>query len=232
VLGVLMFALVLVLLDNRRFPAAWRHSPSGSRSASSAAGSPRERNARPDELRLVLPRPLTSAPPPSCSCCRRSADDRQRLSGPPRPRPASSPATGASIGPGRASPSMGIANIPPGCSAPSRCATAPAARVRTTASAPAPARPIFLGLVLIAMALGFSQLGFALLASIPNAVLGVLLVFAGLELCPLVRSLKTNEEYFVALVIAGIALAVPNMAWAFGAGILIDIVIRKARDHI
>ena len=78
--------------------------------------------------------------------------------------------------------------------------------------------PIFIGLILVVMALAFGRFGFALLASIPNAVLGVLLVFAGLELCPLVRNLKTNEEYFVALVIAGIALAVPNMAWAFGAG--------------
>ena len=89
--------------------------------------------------------------------------------------------------------------------------------------------PIFIGLILVVMALAFGRFGFALLASIPNAVLGVLLVFAGLELCPLVRSLKTNEEYFVALVIAGIALAVPNMAWAFGAGIIIDQIIRKAR---
>jgi hypothetical protein len=43
------------------------------------------------------------------------------------------------------------------------------------------------------------------------------------------RNLKTNEEYFVALVIAGIALAVPNMAWAFGTGIVIDQIIRRAR---
>ena len=43
-------------------------------------------------------------------------------------------------------------------------------------------------------------------------VLGVLLVFAGLELCPLLKSLKTNEEYFIALLIAGIALVVADIA--------------------
>jgi sulfate permease, SulP family len=46
------------------------------------------------------------------------------------------------------------------------------------------------------------------------------------------ESLKTNEEYFVALLISGISLAVPNMAWAFGIGILIDLFIRKARIRI
>ena len=82
------------------------------------------------------------------------------------------------------------------------------------------------------MALAFGELGFRVLALIPNAVLGVLLIFAGLELCPLIRSLKTNEEYFVALLISGMSLAVPNMAWAFGLGILVDLFIRKARIKI
>jgi hypothetical protein len=58
---------------------------------------------------------------------------------------------------------------------------------------------------------------------------GSLVIFAGLELCPLIRSLKTNEEYFVTLLISGIALAVPNMAWAFEIGILTDFFIRKAK---
>jgi len=36
----------------------------------------------------------------------------------------------------------------------------------------------------------------------------------------------------VALLISGIALAVPNMAWAFGIGILADLFIRKAKVKI
>nr|WP_320011964.1 putative sulfate/molybdate transporter [uncultured Desulfobulbus sp.] len=87
--------------------------------------------------------------------------------------------------------------------------------------------PIMLGIFFIVMALVLGEFGFALLAAIPQSVLGVLLVFAGLELCPLMRSLKTNEEYFVALLIAGIALVVPNMAWAFVTGIIVDLAIRK-----
>ncbi len=92
--------------------------------------------------------------------------------------------------------------------------------------------PIMIGIFFVVIALLFGELGFSLLAAIPQSVLGVLLIFAGLELCPLLRSLKTNEEYFVALLIAGIALAVPNMAWAFGVGIGIDIFIRKMKIKI
>jgi SulP family sulfate permease len=83
-----------------------------------------------------------------------------------------------------------------------------------------------IGAIFVVLALALGELGFSILALIPSSVLGVLLIFAGLELCPLVRSLKTNEEFFVALLIAGIALAVPNMAWAFGLGIVVDLFIR------
>ena len=125
---------------------------------------------------------------------------------------------------------MGVANIPAGLlGAVPMCHGTGGLVAHHRFGARTGGAPIMLGLLLVAMALGFGQLGFALLAAIPNGVLGVLLVFAGLELCPLIRSLKTNEEYFVALLITGIALAVPNMAWAFGAGIVADIVIRKAR---
>jgi SulP family sulfate permease len=92
--------------------------------------------------------------------------------------------------------------------------------------------PVMIGLLFVIVALAFGELGFALFATIPNSVLGVLLIFAGLELCPLVRSLKANEEYFVALLITGIALAVPNMAWAFGIGIIADLIIRKLKIKI
>jgi SulP family sulfate permease len=89
-----------------------------------------------------------------------------------------------------------------------------------------------IGIFFVIVALVLGELGFTLLAIIPQSVLGVLLVFAGLELCPLLRSLKTNEEYFIALLIAGIALAVPNMAWAFAVGIGADLFIRKMKIRI
>jgi SulP family sulfate permease len=92
--------------------------------------------------------------------------------------------------------------------------------------------PLMIGAIFVVLALAFGEAGFTFLALLPNSVLGVLLIFAGLELCPLIRSLKANEEYFVALLITGIALAVPNMAWAFGIGIVVDLFIRKAKIKI
>jgi SulP family sulfate permease len=92
--------------------------------------------------------------------------------------------------------------------------------------------PVMIGALFVVMALAFGEFGFTLLAMIPNSVLGILLIFAGLELCPLIRSLKTNEEYFVAILISGIALAVPNMAWAFGIGIATDLFIRRMKIKI
>jgi SulP family sulfate permease len=92
--------------------------------------------------------------------------------------------------------------------------------------------PIMIGTFFVIVALVLGELGFQLLSIIPQSVLGVLLVFAGLELCPLLKSLKTNEEYFIALLIAGIALAVPNMGWAFGVGIATDLFIRKMKIKI
>jgi sulfate permease, SulP family len=53
-----------------------------------------------------------------------------------------------------------------------------------------------------------------------------------LERCPLAGSLKTNKEYLVALLIAGIALTVPNMAWTFGAGVVVDLFIRDLKVKI
>jgi hypothetical protein len=76
----------------------------------------------------------------------------------------------------------------------------------------------------------FGESGFTILALIPDSVLGALLIFAVLELCPLIRSLKENEEYFVALLISGIALTEPDMPWAFG--IAMDLIIRKAKIKI
>jgi len=84
-----------------------------------------------------------------------------------------------------------------------------------------------IGALFVILALVLAELGLTILGLIPNSVPGVPLVFAGLELCLLVRSLKINQEFFIVLLIAGIALAGPNMAWAFGIGILADFFIRK-----
>jgi len=128
---------------------------------------------------------------------------------------------------------MGIANLPAGLfGAVPMCHGTGGLAAHYRFGARTGGAPLMIGAIFVVMALAFGEAGFVVLTLLPNSVLGVLLIFAGLELCPLIRSLKANEEYFVALLISGIALTVPNMAWAFGIGIVVDIFIRKAKIKI
>jgi len=91
---------------------------------------------------------------------------------------------------------------------------------------------IMIGVVFVMIALLLGKTGLSLLTSIPNAVLGVLLVFAGLELAMLVKDLEEKSDYFVAFLIAGIALATTNMSIAFGAGIAVHYIMRRGKVKI
>lgn len=81
---------------------------------------------------------------------------------------------------------------------------------------------IMLGLLFILIALGLGSIGIVLLSAIPNAVLGVLLLFAGLELALLIRDVQERQELFIILLIAGISLATSNMSIAFVSGIIVS----------
>jgi len=85
---------------------------------------------------------------------------------------------------------------------------------------------IMIGVLFAALAIACGKVGVASLSAIPNAVLGVLLLFAGLELATLLHDVDKKEDLFVALFIAGIALATTNMSVAFGAGIVAGYLIK------
>ena len=85
---------------------------------------------------------------------------------------------------------------------------------------------IMIGIVFASLALAFGNVGVDLFSAIPNAVLGVLLLFAGLELATLLRDLKEKKDLFIAFLIAGIGLATMNMSVAFGAGIVVSQLIK------
>ncbi len=85
---------------------------------------------------------------------------------------------------------------------------------------------ILIGLVFLVIALGFGKMGISLLSSIPNGILGVLLLFAGLELALLIRDVTNKKDFFVAFLIAGIGLATTNMSIAFFIGILVQGLIK------
>ncbi len=230
--GCAVFVLILFLLDNKKIPAALSAVAAGIIAGIALGGlSGRSFSVGPTEIRFILPSVhefwiaftmliLPQIPLTIGNACVGTSDTCATLF----PK---SPFLGKAKA-GRFALTMGLVNFPaaffgvvPMCHGTGGLAAHYRFGARTGGA------PIMIGIVFIILALGFGELGFTILTLIPNSVLGVLLIFAGLELCPLIRSLKTNEEYFVALLIAGIALAVPNMAWAFGAGMMVDFIIRR-----
>lgn len=237
IIGIVVFGLVLLLLDNKRFPAALVALAVGIICGIALGGfskltlsfgptdmhfiSPSLGDFWTAAIMLIIPQiPLTIG-----NACVGTADTCVNLF------------TGshhlAKAKAGKFALSMGIMNLPAGLlGAVPMCHGTGGLAAHFRFGARTGGAPIMIGIFFVVIALALGELGFSLLTIIPQSVLGVLLVFAGLELCPLLRSLKTNEEYFIALLIAGIALAVPNMGWAFGVGIATDIFIRKMKIKI
>jgi SulP family sulfate permease len=237
ILGVVVFAMVLALLDNRKLPAALAALAVGIGAGWALGGVDMQHiGFGPTRLQMVTPSwhdfgvaaimlILPQIPLTIGNACVGTADTCGMLF-PHTPMLAKAKA-------GRFALTMGLANLPAGLlGAVPMCHGTGGLAAHYRFGARTGAAPLIMGAILVFLGLALGELGFAILASIPNAVLGVLLVFAGLELCPLVRSLKSNEEYFVAILITGIALAVPNMAWAFGVGIVVDLLIRRSGIRI
>lgn len=85
---------------------------------------------------------------------------------------------------------------------------------------------IMIGAVFLIIALVFGKIGISLLSSIPYAILGVLLLFAGLELALLIRDITEKNDLFIAILIAVIGFATTNMGIAFFLGILVMYLIK------
>ena len=237
ILGAAVFMMVLALLDNKKLPAAVAALAVGIIAGLTFGGfdslkfsigptrigviSPSLKDFWIAFIMLILPQiPLTIG-----NACVGTADTCCTLF-PKNPLLSKTKAGNFAL-------TMGLANLPAGIiGAVPMCHGTGGLAAHYRFGARTGGAPMMIGALFVVMALAFGEFGFTLLAMIPNSVLGVLLIFAGLELCPLIRSLKTNEEYFVALLISGIALAVPNMAWAFGIGIAADLFIRKMKIKI
>ncbi|MFH0998079.1 MAG: putative sulfate/molybdate transporter [Pseudomonadota bacterium] len=237
ILGVIVFAVVLALIDNKKLPAAIAAIGIGIIAGLALGGlDGRNFSLGPTPVRLIAPTLnewwlafimliLPQIPLTIGNACVGTADTCGVLF-PEHSRLKKASASNFAL-------TMGIANLPTGlfggipmCHGTGGLAAHYRFGARTGSA------PLMIGAFFVVLALVFGEAGMTLLSLIPNSVLGVLLIFAGLELCPLIRSLKSNEEYFVALLISGIALAVPNMSWAFGIGIIVDIFIRKAKIKI
>ena len=237
VLGIIVFVMVLMLLDNKKLPAAIAAVIFGI-TVGFVFGGLKGQNFSlgPTDVHLIIPSfndfwiafsmlILPQIPLTIGNACVGTADTCYSLF-PGNPLLQKTK-------PGKFALTMGIVNLPAGfIGAVPMCHGTGGLAAHYRFGARTGGAPLMIGVLFVLMALFFGELGFSILSMIPNAVLGVLLIFAGLELCPLIRSLKTNEEYFVALLISGISLTVPNMGWAFGIGILTDFFIRKAKIKI
>lgn len=91
---------------------------------------------------------------------------------------------------------------------------------------------LMIGALFTLLALAFGRIGIQVLSSIPNAILGVLLVFAGLELALLIRDIDDKRDLFLAFLIAGVGFGTTNMGIAFFAGILVDALMKWRRIEI
>ncbi len=85
---------------------------------------------------------------------------------------------------------------------------------------------IMIGIIFLLIGLVFGKIGISLLSSIPNAILGILLVFAGIELALLIKDVGEKSDLFITILIAGVGFATTNMGIAFIAGILVKHLIQ------
>jgi sulfate permease, SulP family len=90
---------------------------------------------------------------------------------------------------------------------------------------------IMIGGVFIVLAILFGSHSLAFINLLPLAVLGILLLFAGSQLCLTILDLTKRKDMFVCLVVLGITLAT-NLAAGFMAGIAVAYLIKSDRFSV
>jgi len=231
-IGIAVFVLAFLLLNNRKVPAAIAALVAGIAAGLLLGGFHRIEPALGPErmdlffpsasdcwtalILLVIPQiPLTIG-----NACIGTADTACALF----------PDSGQ-IGkatPSRFALSMGLVNIPVGLTGGMpMCHGAGGLAAHYRFGARTGGSNLMIGAAFLALALVFGRMSLDILTAIPSSVLGVLLAFAGIELALLARDIESKSELFVVFLVAGVGLFSTNMAWAFAAGIAADIAIRK-----
>ncbi|KAL3528826.1 hypothetical protein ACH5RR_008148 [Cinchona calisaya] len=85
---------------------------------------------------------------------------------------------------------------------------------------------VFLGLGKLVLGLVFGNYFVKILSQFPIGILGVLLLFAGIELAMASRDMNTKEESFVMLVCAAVSLTGSSAALGFGCGIVLFLLLK------
>ena len=79
---------------------------------------------------------------------------------------------------------------------------------------------IMIGVIFLILAVLFGRHALAIIYLIPMSVLGILLIFAGSQLCLMIKDMKDKTDLFVVIIMLGITLAT-NLAVAFITGIIV-----------
>lgn len=90
---------------------------------------------------------------------------------------------------------------------------------------------VIIGVVFLLLAIFFGPQALTLMHLLPMSILGVLLLFAGMQLGLSILDMFNRKEMFVVLLILCITLS-SNLAWGFGAGLVIAYLIRSDRFSI
>jgi SulP family sulfate permease len=79
---------------------------------------------------------------------------------------------------------------------------------------------LIIGTVFIVLALFLGQHIMGIIYLLPMSALGILLIFAGAQLCLTLLDMKTRKELFIPILVVGITIA-SNLAAGFLAGIVV-----------
>jgi SulP family sulfate permease len=234
-LGVVVFLIILFLLNNKRLPAALAALAVGIVAGLAFGGLSGARlSLGPAEVRLALPAAgdfltafvalvIPQIPLTIGNACFGTADTARSLF-PQSPDIDKAKASRFAL-------TMGIINVPAGLmAAMPMCHGAGGLAAHYRFGARTGGSNLMIGAVFVFLALALGKISLDLLTVVPNSVLGALLAFAGIELALLVRDMEKKSEMFVAVLIAGIAASgvYMAMAWAFSAGIVADLIIKRA----
>ncbi|KAF7814330.1 molybdate transporter 2 [Senna tora] len=85
---------------------------------------------------------------------------------------------------------------------------------------------VFLGFAKLVLGLVFGNSFVRILSEFPIGILGVLLLFAGIELAMASKDMNTKEESFVMLVCAAVSMTGSSAALGFGCGIVLFLLLK------
>ncbi|MBW2072918.1 MAG: putative sulfate/molybdate transporter [Deltaproteobacteria bacterium] len=90
---------------------------------------------------------------------------------------------------------------------------------------------LIIGSIFLLLAIVFGENIVVILKVLPYSLLGVLLVFAGLQLALMIQDLRDRKDFFVVIFMLGIAL-VSNLAAAFILGIIIAYALKSGKFSV